>query len=48
MLPHGLGGEAQRLTLTHRMQIAPHIVIYVGLALLFSALVLVLLLRFMR
>jgi hypothetical protein len=28
--------------------VAPHIVIYVGLALLFSALVLVLVLRFMR
>jgi len=30
------------------MQIAPHIVIYIGLALLFSGLVLLLALRFMR
>jgi len=35
-------GSLRSLTLTHRMQIAPYIVLYVGLALLFSALVLVL------
>ena len=41
-------GSLRSLTLTHRMQIAPYIVLYVGLALLFGALVLVLVLRFMR
>jgi len=41
-------GSLRSLTLTHRMQIAPYIALYVGLALLFGALVLVLVLRFMR